>query len=239
MSDSKDEFKEDRSAFTDASYVSRSELPNMPKVYNDTAAGEKGSQTEREIRSRKLSLGTVAALCIVCLFLGAGLNELTHDGDKPAAAIPPVTVTEYALPHSDPAAGTDDPEARQRPEPPASEERAYMGVIVQTVSRDVADYYNQYNADSVVVGAQVFAVEEKSSADEAGLRTGDIITALNDREIRSAGDLTQAENAFRPGDSARLTFFRDGEYAEVQICFRKPDPAAGEGTGYFSFKDAW
>lgn len=95
----------------------------------------------------------------------------------------------------------------------------YMGVVVQTVSRTVAEYYNQFKKDSMVVGAQVYSVEEDCCAALAGLCRGDIITRVGDVDIASAAELTAAVNDYRTGDEAEITFFRDGEYMTATIVF--------------------
>ncbi len=106
--------------------------------------------------------------------------------------------------------------------------KPYMGVIVQTVTEAVAEYYNQYYEDSMVVGAQVYALEEGSCAEAAGLRRGDIITALGDAAIRSSADLTAAEKEYRAQDTAELTIFREGEYLILPITFGEKVPEGVE-----------
>ncbi|MAY97559.1 trypsin-like peptidase domain-containing protein [uncultured Nocardioides sp.] len=63
----------------------------------------------------------------------------------------------------------------------------------------------------VVDGAQVRTVGAGSTAGEAGLQEGDIITGIDDRAITSADSLVATIRSYRPGDEVTVTFERDGE----------------------------
>lgn len=91
--------------------------------------------------------------------------------------------------------------------------KAYFGISVKTVSATIAEYYN------MVEGAYISVVDENSCAGIAGLRTGDIITKVDDIEIHSSSDLVAAKKEYKAGDSAVLTIYRAGEYYEVSIVF--------------------
>ncbi|MBQ8974139.1 MAG: trypsin-like peptidase domain-containing protein [Oscillospiraceae bacterium] len=91
--------------------------------------------------------------------------------------------------------------------------KAYMGVTVQTVDQTAIQYYN------LVAGACVTSVSEGSAAEKAGLKIGDIITALGDTEITSGDELRSARRAYRAGDSAELTVYRNGESITLTIVF--------------------
>ena len=114
--------------------------------------------------------------------------------------------------------------------------RPYLGVVVQTVTSAVADYYNQYYEDCMVVGAQVYAMDDTGAAARAGLLRGDIITALDGREILTAGDLTTAEKNYRAGDEAVLTVYRGRSYVDLPVVFdeRVPENSAVDGPGNLS-----
>jgi putative serine protease PepD len=57
-------------------------------------------------------------------------------------------------------------------------------------------------------GAAVISVSPGSAADEAGLRPGDVITAIDDRQIDSADALVAAVRSHRPGDTVTVTWQR-------------------------------
>ena len=63
------------------------------------------------------------------------------------------------------------------------------------------------------------SVTEGSAADNAGLEVGDIITAVDEQEITSSSELRSARRAYRAGDSAELTVYRNGDYITLTIVF--------------------
>lgn len=80
-------------------------------------------------------------------------------------------------------------------------EHAYLGVTVGD------------NASGS--GAQVGTVRAGSPAAAAGLKSGDVITAVDGVMVENANQLTAAVSGHRPGDELRLTVTRNG--ATVQL----------------------
>ena len=90
---------------------------------------------------------------------------------------------------------------------------AYLGVVTTDLSQQDAERFD-LPVDS---GAIVRDVESGSGAEEAGVRRGDIIVALGDASIENTGDLLGALRDYRPGDTAELTLFRDGEEQTLSV----------------------
>lgn len=66
--------------FTDASYIPRDRMPKTPRVYTYGESEEKKTRPEREKKShRRMRGGTIVALCVVCILLGAVLGILAMD----------------------------------------------------------------------------------------------------------------------------------------------------------------
>jgi len=99
-----------------------------------------------------------------------------------------------------------------------------MGVYVDTIGSATAQYYR------LVEGAYVYAIEPGSCAEKAGLELGDIITAVDETEIRGSSDLRMAKKDYRAGDSAVLTVYREGQYLEIGIVFDE-ETGASRQTG--------
>jgi S1-C subfamily serine protease len=76
--------------------------------------------------------------------------------------------------------------------------RAALGVTVATVT----------NERQEPVGAGVAAVDPMGPAAAAGVQLGDLITRIDDSEIRTAQDLQGVIAAHQPGDAVRLTLTR-------------------------------
>ena len=90
---------------------------------------------------------------------------------------------------------------------------AYLGVVTTDLSPEDASNFD-LPVDS---GALVEQVVQGSAADDAGVRKGDIITALGDARVERYGDLLGALRDYAPGDTVTLTVFRDGEETNLQV----------------------
>ena len=64
--------------------------------------------------------------------------------------------------------------------------RGYLGVMIQPVTPEIAESLGLKTAD----GAMVDQAEPGTPAAEAGLKSGDVITKLNGKTVKDAGDLT-------------------------------------------------
>lgn len=91
--------------------------------------------------------------------------------------------------------------------------RSYIGVNYLTITPDVAREYDL----SVNSGAYVYTngssnpVVSGSPADKAGLKSGDILTKVNNETIGTSGSLSSILGEYRPGDKITLTYLRDGK----------------------------
>jgi S1-C subfamily serine protease len=88
-------------------------------------------------------------------------------------------------------------------------------------------------------GAIVRRVDEDSPAEAAGLRKGDVITAVDDAPVETPGDLTDIIAAHEPGDKVTLTVFHPGDEedeAERQIEVTLAEHPDEEGQAYLG---AW
>jgi S1-C subfamily serine protease len=89
----------------------------------------------------------------------------------------------------------------------------YLGVLTTDLSPEDANRFD-LPVDS---GALVEQVVPGSAADEAGVRRGDIITALGDAKVESYGDLLGALRDYQPGDTTELTVIRDGVEKKLEV----------------------
>ncbi len=81
---------------------------------------------------------------------------------------------------------------------------AFLGVTTKTTNDD--DEENSKSNGAIITG-----VTEKSAAEKAGLKTGDIITKINDKKIEDPTDLSEAVNSFKPKDEVTVYYKRDGK----------------------------
>ncbi len=77
-------------------------------------------------------------------------------------------------------------------------------------------------------GVRIAGIDRHGPASRAGLRTGDVVEALNGDRVETTRGLIRAVAATAPGGSVRLTLRRNGETMDVPVVVgrRPPDPAS-------------
>jgi len=91
--------------------------------------------------------------------------------------------------------------------------RAQLGVSVQNVTSDMAANLGLKHPGGVIVGS----VTAGSAADRAGLKQGDVITALNGEAVHDFNSLRNRIASAGPGTNADLTIIRDGSERHVTV----------------------
>ncbi|WP_210650239.1 S1C family serine protease [Nocardioides sp. SYSU D00065] len=71
--------------------------------------------------------------------------------------------------------------------------------------------------DDDEAGALIVEVTEGSTAAEAGIEPGDVITEIDGRRITGADSLVATIRSYRPGDEVSVTWTRDGESQEADV----------------------
>ncbi|WP_242465106.1 trypsin-like peptidase domain-containing protein [Rhodospirillum rubrum] len=90
--------------------------------------------------------------------------------------------------------------------------RGHLGVSIQTVSPVVAESLGLPRAAGVIIAA----VERGSTAEKVGLRTGDVILAVDGRPSETAEVLRRQIGLAQIGDRVRLTVMREGKSFDLQ-----------------------
>ncbi len=94
-----------------------------------------------------------------------------------------------------------------------SVQRGFLGVSIQDMDSDLAAGFGLEDER----GALVVAVSERSPADKAGLRHGDVIVKVDDQSIDSSSDLRFTIAQMAPGSGISLSYLRDGELKTVDV----------------------
>ena len=89
--------------------------------------------------------------------------------------------------------------------------RPYIGFSGRDLDEETAQYNN------LVVGVYVVSIEEFSAAEKAGLRAGDVVTAINGTSITTMDELNAVKNECQIGDEITLTIVRNGEEREIKV----------------------
>jgi serine protease Do len=91
--------------------------------------------------------------------------------------------------------------------------RGRIGVQIQDVNQALANSFGLPKPE----GALVSVVEPGSPADKAGLKSGDVVLAVNGKEIDRLSELSSAIAATKPGNNARLQVWRNGKSHDVDV----------------------
>lgn len=81
-------------------------------------------------------------------------------------------------------------------------DRGFLGVTISDLTKETREVYKNKE------GALVMGVEEKSAADLAGLKMGDLVVKLNNKKIKNANELKNLIGDMNPNDNVELTYER-------------------------------
>jgi serine protease Do len=93
-----------------------------------------------------------------------------------------------------------------------------LGVQIDTLTPQLATYFG------VKRGALVTNVDEGSAAEKAGLKAGDVITAIDGRTVEDSGDIQRALRDTEDGAEVSIAIVRD---RKEQTLKAKLEPTAG------------
>ncbi|MEA4955919.1 MAG: trypsin-like peptidase domain-containing protein [Pseudoflavonifractor sp.] len=86
-----------------------------------------------------------------------------------------------------------------------------VGILMNDVSSDATQRYG------IPAGAYVEAVLQGSCGEKAGLKTGDVITAVGDTAVTSSDQLKSIVKNYKAGDTVTFTIYRDGKNQTVTM----------------------
>ena len=92
-------------------------------------------------------------------------------------------------------------------------ERAFMGILPQDMTPEMAKAFGQKDARGVVVGD----VTANSPAAEGGVRRGDILLEVDGKPVATANELRMTISMMQPGTDVRLKVLRDGSEHQISV----------------------
>jgi serine protease Do len=116
--------------------------------------------------------------------------------------------------------------------------RGWMGVAIQDVTKELAEYYGIKEINGVYV-AKVY---EENPAHKAGIEPGDVITMINGRKIDTSRDLTVTIANLKVDETIKVRLIRKGKEKIVTVKLgKRPDEspeiaAVIDGYDTFGFK---
>jgi serine protease Do len=105
--------------------------------------------------------------------------------------------------------------------------RGYLGVNIQTITPALAESFNLKNNK----GALVADIVPDSPAAKAGLKEGDVVTAINGQPVTDANSLKNQVSAFTPGTKLNLEILRDGKTDTVAATTAERPGSKRSGKG--------
>ena len=110
-------------------------------------------------------------------------------------------------------------------------DHGYLGVQIQPVTKDVADAVGLAKTG----GALVAAVTADTAAARAGLKSGDIITAVGSETVKTPKDLSRLVADLSPGAKESVSVWRDGKTIDLAVTVggneNSQKQAAAESSG--------
>lgn len=101
-------------------------------------------------------------------------------------------------------------------------ERPLIGISMLNVTDSYRLYQYNIRIDSdIEEGVVVVGITSGSGADKAGLRVGDVITAVNGKSVSNAAYLRYQLYQYEVGDTIQLTYNRDGDVRTADVTLTK------------------
>ena len=92
-------------------------------------------------------------------------------------------------------------------------QRGYLGVQIAELTQELAQKEGLENIEGVYVGE----VTEGGAAKLAGLKDGDVITAINGKKVNSTTQLKENIGQYRPGDKVDVEVNRNGRHHHYEL----------------------
>lgn len=92
-------------------------------------------------------------------------------------------------------------------------DHGFLGVSIQPVTKEVAEAIGLSKSE----GALISSVNEGTPAAKAGLKSGDIVTAVGDNVVKTPKDLSRFVADLAPGDKESLSVWRNGKAKNVEV----------------------
>ncbi len=96
--------------------------------------------------------------------------------------------------------------------------RGQIGIMIGDLTPELAE---SLGVDETQ-GAVISRVQSESPAEDAGLKTGDVVTAFNGNTLRGANDLRNRVGLLTVGTTVELTVVRDKEERNIKVTIGNP-----------------
>lgn len=108
-----------------------------------------------------------------------------------------------------------------------SVKRGYIGVTFTEINEAL----RKDKGITDINGLYVQSTVKGGAAEAAGLKSGDIITKIEGKQILSSSDLQERVARLRPGDNVKLTYKRDGKERDIVVTLKAEDTSRSASRG--------
>ena len=105
--------------------------------------------------------------------------------------------------------------------------RGWLGVQIQPITAEIAESLGL----DIAQGTIITNAQDDSPADKAGLKSGDIITSVDGKDIKGPRALSRAVAGYEPNSEVTLKIWRDGEQEEVKVTLGELEQSANAVPG--------
>ncbi|MFW6369659.1 MAG: Do family serine endopeptidase [Bacteroidota bacterium] len=92
-------------------------------------------------------------------------------------------------------------------------QRGYLGVTIRNLDGNLASELDI----NITKGVYIDSVLAESAADMAGIKSGDVVIAVNDQPVKAASELQELIARNRPGDEVTVTIHRNGKVKDYKV----------------------
>lgn len=96
-------------------------------------------------------------------------------------------------------------------------EQGYLGVSIKEIPEDVLEAYGWKDKRGVLITEVV----DKSPAEKAGLKEGDVITEFDGKPVDDTNDLTRFVRRCEPGSEVQVKIMRQGKAQTIKVAIGK------------------
>ena len=104
-----------------------------------------------------------------------------------------------------------------------SVKRAVLGIVMQPIDDKIAEELKLSSRNGVYINE----VSKSGAADEAGIKAGDVLIAIDSTRITNSASVLEAVSRFSPGDKAKVTVIRDGKEQVFEVTFKGTSQETG------------
>ncbi|MGZ3862739.1 MAG: Do family serine endopeptidase [Bacteroidia bacterium] len=102
-------------------------------------------------------------------------------------------------------------------------QRAFIGVSIHDIDSKFAEEKGLKSLNGIYVSG----LTENGSAEKAGIEIGDVITKVEDIEVRNVSELQEQIGKFRPGDKVMVNLTRNGKEITLPVILKNKEGNVG------------